>query len=276
MIKYIDLCCGIGGFRIGINLFQNNNKKYKFKCVLSADIKQDAIDTYNINFKENNKIKDINNIIIKEIPKFNLLCAGFPCQPFSSAGNKKGFKDKRGGLIFKIVDICNYHKPQNILLENVSNLITLKKGEYILKITELFKNIGYNVYYKKINSKFFGCPQSRDRVYIICSLNNIKISNLILNNTIIKLKDVIDYTDKSNNINNIFSKKIINLHKKKSLYGCKINDKRGGIKNIHSWSLGLNGNINNDEEKLLNNIMLQRRKKHWAKKKILNGWMECR
>jgi DNA (cytosine-5)-methyltransferase 1 len=119
-INYIDLCCGIGGFRIGIQYFQAQNKNYRFNCVLSSDIKDDAIKTYNINFNENNSklsIYDIDNI-----PKFDLLCAGFPCQPFSSAGHKKGFEDERGSIIFNIINICKMHKPTYVLLENVSNL----------------------------------------------------------------------------------------------------------------------------------------------------------
>ena len=114
-IKYIDLCSGIGGFRIALESIDNINSQ----CVLSADIKQDAIDTYNLNFNENNKITDIYTLNNEDIKPFDLLCAGFPCQPFSSAGQKKGFSDKRGGMIFKIIDICKYHKPRFVVLENV-------------------------------------------------------------------------------------------------------------------------------------------------------------
>ena len=123
-IRYIDLCSGIGGFRIALNNLSGINTK----CILSAEIKQDAIDTYNLNFNENNSIIDIYTLKNEEIEPFNLLCAGFPCQPFSSAGQKKGFSDKRGGMIFKIVDLCKYHKPEYVVLENVYNLITLEKG----------------------------------------------------------------------------------------------------------------------------------------------------
>ena len=150
-IRYIDICSGIGGFRIALNNIDNLNAS----CVLSADIKQDAIDTYNLNFNENNEITDIYTVKNEDIEQFDLLCAGFPCQPFSSAGQKKGFSDKRGGMIFKIIDLCKYHKPSFVVLENVYNLMTLEKGKYIKKIKDLFEDIGYIVTYKKLNSKNF-------------------------------------------------------------------------------------------------------------------------
>ena len=272
-INYIDLFSGIGGFRVAIEDFDISNKKYNFNCVLSADIKPDAIDTYNINFNENNKAIDINLLEPSDIKQFDLLCAGFPCNPFSSAGYKRGFTDKKGKFIFKILDICKYHKPSIVILENVYNLITLKKGEYITKIINMFENIGYYINYKKLNSKDFGCPQSRERVYIICSLNEkISFDNIKYHNHSY-IKDIINYSLKKSNISSTFTDKLIKIHKKKSLYGCKINDKRGGEKNIHSWDIGYNGNISIEESKLMNKIMLERRKKHWAKKKKII-WMD--
>ena len=148
-IKYIDLCSGIGGFRIALNNLSNS--KVVFECVLSADIKQDAIDTYNSNFNENNTISDIYALKNEEIIAFDLLCAGFPCQPFSSAGQKKGFQDERGGMIFKIIDICKYHKPKNIILENVYNLMTLNNGEYIKRIKEISLGI-LLIFYMRIKA----------------------------------------------------------------------------------------------------------------------------
>lgn len=270
-INYIDLCSGIGGFRIAINNLLDLD--IDFKCVLSADIKKDAIDTYNINFNENNKKLDIYKLNPSDITKFNLLCAGFPCQPFSSAGNKLGFLDKRGGIIFKIIDICKFHKPEYIILENVSNLISLKKGFYISKIKILFEKLGYHVSYKQLDSVDFGCPQSRKRVYIVCNLNklilfkNIKYRNKVL------LKHVIDYSDKISSLNKDFQNKLLKLHLKKNIYGCKIGDKRGGKNNIHSWTIGYNGEISDEECILMEKIMLERRKKHWAKKKNII-WMD--
>lgn len=269
MIKYIDLCSGIGGFRIALESIDT----IKTKCVLSADIKKDAVRTYNLNFNENNKPIDIYNLENKDIEAFDLLCAGFPCQPFSTAGQKKGFQDKRGGMIFKIIDICKYHKPKFVVLENVYNLITLENGDCIKKIEKLFRDIGYLVSYKKLNSLDFGCPQTRERVYIICTIDkkfDFKNINYIQEK---KLKDVIDYSNKTANLDKSFSEKILKLHKKSPIYGCKIGDKRGGKNNIHSWDIEFNGTINDDEKRLMKEIMLNRRKKHWAKKKNIT-WMD--
>lgn len=270
-IKYIDLCSGIGGFRIAINnLFDLN---INFKCILSADIKQDAIDTYNLNFNETNKKIDIYNLDPFHIDKFDLLCAGFPCQPFSSAGQKKGFSDKRGGMIFKIVEICKYHKPKYIILENVYNLINLDKGECIKKIKILFEELGYIVNYKKFNSYDFGCPQSRERVYIICTIGiNINFDNIIYKKKQI-LNNILEKSIETSSINKEFVDKLLILHSKKSIYGCKIGDKRGGTNNIHSWDLDYNGILSKEEKKLMNQIMLERRKKHWAVKKNIT-WMD--
>ena len=273
-IRYVDLCSGIGGFRVAIDEYNKTNKKYEFKCVLSADIKQDAIDTYNINFNEKNKKLDINNLKIEDIPKFNLLCSGFPCQPFSTAGNKKGFSDNRGGIIFKIIDLCKYHKPSVVILENVYNLISLDKGECLEKIKLMFEDLGYNFYFKKLNSSMFNCAQSRERVYIICLLNNeISFDKLDYSSKGSKVKDIIDYSDTKSDIDKLFCKKLIKLHNKSSIYGCKIGDKRGGNKNIHSWDIGYNGIINEEESKLMEKIMTERRKKHWADKKCIK-WMD--
>jgi len=271
-VNYIDLCCGIGGFRIALENFQKKNSNLKFNCVLSADIKDDAIKTYNLNFNENNT--KINIFDIKEIKNFDLLCAGFPCQPFSSAGNKKGFDDNRGGIIFKIIDLCKKYKPKNVILENVSNLIILENGKPLKKICDEFNNIGYFVTYKKLNSIDFGVPQNRERVFIVCSLEkNIDINKIEYINSDNKLNSIIDYTAKYTDIEIDFSNKILDLHSKTPLFGYKMQDKRGGQNNIHSWDLGLNGDLSVCERNLMNKIMTERRKKHWAEKKNIE-WMD--
>jgi DNA (cytosine-5)-methyltransferase 1 len=269
-IHYIDLCCGIGGFRIGIDSFQKNSN-LTFKCVLSADIKDDAIRTYNLNFNENHQ--KLNVFDIEHIESFDLLCAGFPCQPFSSAGNKKGFNDNRGGIIFKIIDLCKTYKPKYVILENVSNLITLENGNPLKQICNEFNTIGYMVSYKKLNAIDFGVPQHRERVFIVCSLEKkIDLDNIVTNPKT-KLSSIIDKKATYTDIDSTFATHILELHSHQPLFGYKMQDKRGGKNNIHSWDIGLNGKLTIDERNLMNKIMTERRKKHWAdKKKIV--WMD--
>lgn len=273
IINYIDLCCGIGGFRVALESFQKKNKNFKFNCVLSADIKDDAIRTYNLNFNENNKKTDI--LDIDEIGSgFDLLCAGFPCQPFSSAGQKKGFDDDRGGIIFKIIDICKKYKPRVVILENVSNLIILENGKPLKKICDEFKNIDYFVSYKKLNATDFGVPQNRERVFIVCSLEKqIDLDTIEHVNPDNTLNSIIDHSAKYTDIETGFANKIMDLHSQTPLFGYKMQDKRGGQNNIHSWDIGVNGVLTMDERSLMNKIMTERRKKHWAEKKNI-VWMD--
>ena len=273
VINYIDLCCGIGGFRVALESFEKKPSHHrKFKCVLSADIKDDAIKTYNLNFKEDNKRKNIMDIT--EIPDFDLLCAGFPCQPFSSAGNKKGFEDDRGGIIFKIVEICRKYKPTLVILENVANLVTLENGKPLQKICDEFKQLDYFVSYKKLNAADFGVPQNRERVFIVCSLEKtVDLEQIKYVNPENTLDMILDKTAKYSDIEPVFAKKILDLHIQTPLFGYKMQDKRGGANNIHSWDIGVNGKLSMGERGLMKKIMTERRKKHWAEKKNI-VWMD--
>ena len=161
----------------------------------------------------------------------------------------------------------------SFLIENVYNLMTLEKGNCIKKIKKLFEDIGYSVNYKKLNSCNFGCAQSRERVYIVCTKDGIFNFDDIKYKPKVNLNSIIDYEDKDTKINSTFSKKILQLHKETPIFGCKIGDKRGGKNNIHSWDIGYSGTLNKDEKELINKIMLNRRKKHWAEEKKI-VWMD--
>jgi DNA (cytosine-5)-methyltransferase 1 len=121
--KIIDLFCGNGAFS---HCFEKHNK---YKCVMSNDIEKSSQLIYKLNFKEHNFIlQDLNKIDIKNIPKHDILCGGFPCQPFSIAGKRKGFEDKRSNVFWKIIEILKHFKTEIVLLENVKNLKTHDKG----------------------------------------------------------------------------------------------------------------------------------------------------
>jgi DNA (cytosine-5)-methyltransferase 1 len=168
-VKYIDLFCGLGAFHTAFNRNNILQNEIKYTCVLASDINEGIRKIY----EENYGIKpegDINNINIDTMPDFDILCAGFPCQPFSIAGNQKGFQDKtRGNLFYKILEIIDKKQPETLMLENVKNLHTIHKGETFKIIKNELENRGYNVSYKVIDSRFYNSPQSRHRIYIICN-----------------------------------------------------------------------------------------------------------
>ena len=166
---FIDLFAGIGGIRLAFESVGG-------KCVFSSEWDKYAQKTYQANFGEI-PAGDITKIDEKDIPKFDILCAGFPCQPFSIAGKRKGFEDTRGTLFFDIARIVKYHKPKVVFLENVKNLLTHNKGETFKVIKETLEELGYVVYYKVLNAKDFGVPQNRERIYIVCFNNNFNNGN---------------------------------------------------------------------------------------------------
>lgn len=159
MYRFIDLFAGIGGFRIG---FENNG----YKCVFSSEINKYCQDVYEANFGER-PFGDITQIVPKDIPDFEVLLAGFPCQPFSISGKKQGFNDTRGTLFFDICRIIEEKKPKVVVLENVKHLIHHDGKKTFRVILESLKELGYNVAHNILNAKDFGLPQNRERIFII-------------------------------------------------------------------------------------------------------------
>lgn len=168
-IKIIDLFAGIGGIRLGFEKASQN----KIDCVFTSEWNKYSAQTYLANFNDFNVYGDITEIQEESIPDHDILLAGFPCQPFSQAGLKKGFSDTRGTLFFDIERILTYKKPQAFLLENVKQLKGHDKGKTLETILLHLKDIGYtNVQYKVLRARDFGLPQNRERIYIVGFLNN--------------------------------------------------------------------------------------------------------
>lgn len=179
--RFIDLFAGIGGFHIAMH--ENGGK-----CVFASEIDKFARQTYEHNFKKlspkifengdfNQDITD-ENLDYKKIPDFDILCAGFPCQPFSHAGLKKGFDDTRGTLFFNIKEIVkakiegnkldsNITIPRILLLENVKGFKNHDKGNTFRVIKQTLDKLGYDVASEVLNSKYFGVPQNRERIFIV-------------------------------------------------------------------------------------------------------------
>ena len=160
-MKFIDLFAGIGGFRMGF-------EKAGFKCVFSCEIDKNCQEVYQNNFTEK-PFDDVNKIQPDALEDFDVLVAGFPCQPFSICGKKQGFEDTRGTLFFEICRIIKTKQPKVIVLENVKHLIHHDRGNTFNVILTSVRNLGYNVTYQILNARNFGVPQHRERIIIIAS-----------------------------------------------------------------------------------------------------------
>lgn len=172
-MKTIDLFAGVGGIRTGF-------ESIGFETVFSNDFEPKVKISYDLNYGENSlTLGDIRDIQVEELPKFDFLLGGFPCQAFSIAGYRQGFEDTagRGNLFFCIAKILDYHRPQGFLLENVKNLVSHDNGKTMQIILETLENLGYTVKYKIMNTCEYGnLPQNRERVYIVGFLDK-NVSN---------------------------------------------------------------------------------------------------
>lgn len=158
-LKFIDLFCGLGGFRIAFEASGG-------ECVFSSDIDKAARETYKNNFGEEPS-GDITKIEAKDIPDFDVVCAGFPCQPFSLAGKRKGFEDTRGTLFFDVLRIIKEKKPKAFFLENVAGLTNHDGGKTLEVIMDNLDEAGYYATYRLMNAKEYGVPQNRNRWYCV-------------------------------------------------------------------------------------------------------------
>ena len=197
VIRIASLFSGIGGFEEGIKRTQ-----IPYEIVFSSEIDKYAKKSYMANFNVSNLNDDIKLISENDIPEHDILVAGFPCQSFSIAGQKKGFNDSRGTLFFDVIRILKKKKPKYIILENVKNLLSHDKNKTIKFILGQLSDIGYAIDFTLINSSEAGIPQNRDRVYIVGIYNgkSEKFNKDIRSNLVNKLKkEFNDYKLKSFN-----------------------------------------------------------------------------
>ncbi len=167
MLKYIDLFAGIGGFHEALKRIGGAS------CVFASEIDIDASYVYELNHGIR-PMGDIKMISVEDIPPFDLLCAGFPCQPFSKGGFQSGFDDVRGTLFFDIIRILDFHRPKYVLLENVANLVSHDHGHTYSTIVNSLKKLGYFVPDNPIiiSPHNLGIPVNRPRVFIPCALDS--------------------------------------------------------------------------------------------------------
>ena len=195
--KSIDLFAGIGGIRMGFD----NAFGSQIKTVFVSEWDEFAQKTYKTNFKDSFEIAgDITKIDEKEMPSFDICLAGFPCQAFSLAGKRQGFDDDykglcRGTLFMDVARICEEHKPAVIFCENVKGLVIHDKGRTFKIICKTFEDLGYTVFHQVLNSKNFGVPQNRERIYVVAFRNDIAPKEFIFPETTDdtkRIKDIIE------------------------------------------------------------------------------------
>ena len=268
-VRFIDLFAGLGGMRQGLE-DACQKMRISAKCVFTSEIKEYAIATYQENFLENKIHGDISQVATSEIPEFDILLAGFPCQPFSTAGTRQGFLDTRGTLFFEIERILEAKQPFGFLLENVEGLVQHDRGKTLATILSKLKQLDYHVTWKVLNAKNFGIPQDRKRIYIVGNKNHpifleFTSQKQVLLKTIFETEKPILKTD--------LTQRLLAHYSIEKLYGKAIKDKRGGNDNIHSWDLELKGQVSKPQKELLNQLLKERRRKIWAEKKGIK-WMD--
>ena len=275
MPRIIDLFAGLGGIRLGFQQAMDE-LGLETECVFSSEIKPYAIQAYNGFYGKEEIFGDITLVNTEQdIPNFDYLLAGFPCQPFSSAGNRNGFADTRGTLFFEIERILQdkinaNHPARGFLLENVEGLINHNNGNTLNTMITHLEYLGYHVSCKLLDSKEFGLPQSRKRVYIIGSLDEeINLDGFEVREAV--LGDILQQGLAT--VDTEFTRRLFENYTAQEVIGKSIKDKRGGDNNIHSWDINLKGQTSQMERYLMDALLKERRKKHWAEE-IGIKWMD--
>ena len=218
MLKFIDLFCGIGSFHYSFS-------KLGFKCVMASDICEPARDTY----EKNHKLKplgDICDIDPSTVKSYDILCAGFPCQPFSQAGFRKGFnddKDKRGTMFSQVMKFVKTNQPRFVVLENVQGLLKHDDGKSFKRIETEMNAEGYKIVFKVLKCSDYGIPQMRKRL-IIVGMKDVEDK---------KMKEFFNLREyeKETTLTQYLGKEF----EKKTAYTIRCGGKRSPIDDRHNW-----------------------------------------
>lgn len=214
-LKFIDLFCGMGSFHYSFH-------KLGFQCVMACDFYKPAKDNYKHNY-DIDVLGDICNIDPSSIEPYDILCAGFPCQPFSQAGHQKGFQDSRGTMFSHVMRFVKTNEPKIIILENVKGLLNHDKGKSFSKIKNDLENEGYQIVFKVLKCSDFGIPQMRKRLFIV-GVKNIEVMNLK------KFFDLDEYYETVT-----LSKYLGQNFKKDVAYTLRCGGKHSAIDDRHNW-----------------------------------------
>lgn len=246
-LKAIDLFAGIGGMRLGF-------ERAGFDIVYSNDIDKYACQTYRANFNEIDE-RDIKEVLPEELPSFDVLLGGFPCQPFSMIGKRDGLDDPRGHLFYEVVKILNAKKPRVFFLENVRHLLKHNNGETYALIKNELENAGdgYNISEQILDSKDFGVPQHRERIYIVGLQKPLQgfVFPDKRKDLDVKVKDILEKKiDEKYYLSETYYKGLLN-HKRRhsskgSGFGCTVLDPDGVSNTIVSGNMGRERNLIKD------------------------------
>jgi DNA (cytosine-5)-methyltransferase 1 len=279
LIRFVDLFAGTGGIRLGLEAAAKKHG-IETKCVVSSEINPKSRQTYEMNFSETPQ-GDVYELT--DIPEFDFLLGGFPCQPFSYAGKQKGFGDTRGTLFFEIERILASNKPKGFLLENVRGLTTHDGGKTFKTILRHLQDLGYGVTPIIMNASSMGVPQNRVRVYILGLLgkepkttikSDLGASDSHNFKKRLEEATLFDFGQKVKVVREILEdvvdakyfcspdftkalRKVTNGDLEK-LHGVRLIDYRGG-NSIHSWELGLRGECTAEEIEFMNALIKNRR-----------------
>ncbi len=198
-LKFIDLFCGIGGFHQVL-------KQLGCECVLACDIDKYCREVYKMNYGIDVE-PDVRKLVPENMPDFDILCGGFPCQTFSNAGKKKTFDDDRGLLFDEIIRIVRVKKPRFLFLENVKHILKVGDGKVLKYILEKLDKTGYKVQYFKMSPHEYGIPQQRERIYFVCVRKDIYSGD----NVVLKYEKTkkICFNDYLDNVNDVSDKYFI-------------------------------------------------------------------
>jgi DNA (cytosine-5)-methyltransferase 1 len=188
-LKLVDLFAGTGAFSHAFG---------SIECVFSNDMVPPSKTIYDENFSHELTLKDLNEIEAEDIPAHDILTGGFPCQPFSIAGHREGFQDKRSNVFWKILEIIEVHMPKVVILENVKNLVSHDNKNTFKTIQENIESRGYHMCFKILNtSEITGIPQNRQRIYMVCFKNKDLFEKFSLEFEKIEKKPIEDFLEKN-------------------------------------------------------------------------------
>lgn len=286
MIRFIDLFAGVGGIRLGVEAALRR-QGIDYECVLSSEINEKACETYQLNFGEHPR-GDVHEIT--EVAPFDLVLAGFPCQPFSYAGKRMGFGDTRGTLFFEVERLISAYKPKAFLLENVRGLYTHDGGRTFQTIMGKLHDLGYGTYDLLLNSSDFSVPQNRVRLYILGIRDAETKMSLVTNlgsadshafkKSFEQLAFVKNKEFPSRTVGDILETDVPEVYycsktfedqlrqvvgdDLTKLHGYRLIDYRGG-QSLHSWELGKKGECSPAEIRFMNLLIANRRKPIFGK-----------